>query len=101
MMKRTVYAIGACTAADGALLMLLKFFCSFLQVYIIVMFVSAVLSWFPIGHDGAMARVKRVLFDLTEPVLAPARRVIPPAGGFDLSFMVVMFVLILVQRATC
>ena len=78
-----------------------KFFCSFLQLYLILLFAHAVLSWFPIANDGPMARVKRVLFDLTEPVLAPVRRVIPPAGMFDLSFMVVLFVLILVQRSIC
>ncbi len=27
---------------------------------------------------------------LTEPVLAPVRRIIPPAGMFDLSFLVVL-----------
>ena len=78
-----------------------KLFCSFLRVYLIVMFAHAVLSWFPVASDGFVARVKRVLFDLTEPVLAPVRRVIPPAGNFDLSFMVVMFVLYLVQQSIC
>ena len=39
--------------------------------------------------------------DLTEPVLAPLRRVIPPAGMFDLSFIVLFVVLFIVQRAVC
>ena len=30
-----------------------------------------------------------MLLQLTEPVLAPVRRIIPPAGMFDLSFIVV------------
>ena len=81
--------------------LLSNFICSFLQLYLIVLFAHAVLSWFPIANDGPMVRVKRVLFDLTEPVLAPVRRVIPPAGMFDLSFMVVLFVLILLQRSIC
>ena len=33
------------------------------------------------------------LYTVTEPVLAPFRRIIPPLGGFDLSFLVV-FILI-------
>jgi YggT family protein len=37
------------------------------------------------------------LRDLTEPVLAPLRRVIPPAGPFDLSFMVLFFILLFLQ----
>jgi uncharacterized protein YggT (Ycf19 family) len=32
-------------------------------------------------------------------VLRPVRRVIPPAGMFDLSFMIVFFVLVLVYNS--
>ena len=47
------------------------------------------LSWFPPSSSGSgLATVNRLLMDLTEPVLAPLRRVIPPVGMFDLSFMV-------------
>ena len=38
-----------------------------------------------------------LLFELTEPVLRPVRRVIPPVGMFDVSFMVVFFVLFFLQ----
>ena len=34
----------------------------------------------------------------TAPVLAPIRRVLPPAGGLDLSPMVAILLLILTQR---
>ncbi len=74
------------------------FFKSFIRVYLIVLFARAILSWFPVS-GGVLAQVQRVLFDLTEPVLAPVRRVIPPAGMFDLSFMVVFLVLLLIQGA--
>ena len=66
-----------------------------------VLFLRAVLSWFPVRGGGFVAQVQRVLFDITEPVLAPVRRLIPPAGMFDLSFMVVFFVLMLAQQAVC
>ena len=74
------------------------FFKVFIRVYLIVLFARAILSWFP-QQSGSMAQIQRVLFDLTEPVLAPVRRVIPPAGMFDLSFMVVFLVLTLLQSA--
>ena len=35
--------------------------------------------------------------DLTEPVLAPLRRVIPPAGMFDLSFTVLIVFLFILR----
>lgn len=74
--------------------------CSFLRVCMFVLFLRAVLSWFPV-RGGFLAQVQRVLFDITEPVLAPVRRLVPPAGMFDLSFMVVFFVLMLAQQAVC
>jgi len=41
--------------------------------------------------------VNTLLFELTEPVLRPVRRVIPPVGMFDVSFMVVFFALFFLQ----
>lgn len=37
-----------------------------------------------------MASVAQFLYRLTEPVLAPIRRVLPPMGGLDLSPLVVI-----------
>jgi YggT family protein len=42
--------------------------------------------------------VRRVLFVLTEPVLAPFRKVIPPVGGLDLSFVVAFLVVEIIVR---
>lgn len=57
--------------------------------------VRAVFSWFePFPKNP----IHRLAFDVTEPVLAPVRRVLPPMAGFDLSFVVVFFaVSLLVQ----
>ena len=44
-----------------------------------------------------LASLNTLLFELTEPVLRPVRRVIPPAGMFDISFMVVFFALIILR----
>ena len=55
--------------------------------------------------DGSTFRVdgmvNRVLFDLTEPALAPLRRVIPPTGVFDLSFFVLMILLYIARGLVC
>ena len=55
----------------------------------------------PPAHGTALAQMQRVLYDVTEPVLAPLRRVIPPAGMFDISFMIVFFVLLIVSEYVC
>lgn len=73
--------------------------CDVLTIFLIILFARAVLSWFPIRPDTVMARINRLLMDLTDWVLRPLRRVIPPAGMFDLSFLVLFFVLILVRSA--
>jgi YggT family protein len=49
--------------------------------------IRALLSWFNQGHNPIVMMISQ----LTEPVLAPARRIIPPMGGLDLS---VLFVII-------
>jgi YggT family protein len=75
--------------------------CALLSVYLVVLVLRAVLSWFPVRSGGAMASINSVLFQLTEPLLAPLRRVIPPAGMLDLSFIVLFFLVIIVQRVLC
>ena len=74
--------------------------CDLIQIYIIVLFVRAIFSWFP-PPSGGLATFYRILLDLTEPVLAPLRRVVPPAGAFDLSFLVLIVFLFILQRAVC
>ena len=74
--------------------------CDLIQIYIIVLVVRALFSWFP-PPSGGLATVYRILLDLTEPVLAPLRRVIPPAGMFDLSFLVLIVILYVLRGVIC
>jgi YggT family protein len=65
-----------------------------LEVYLWgVLFPRALLSWFPVTPGTPLATINHVLYRLSEPVLGPVRRVLPPlrAGGMgiDLSFIVV------------
>jgi YggT family protein len=64
--------------------------CQLLQLYTFVLFARAVSTWFPVRPGGPGAQVVGVLVTVTEPVLAPARRVIPPIGMIDISFLVVI-----------
>jgi YggT family protein len=76
--------------------------CPVLVVFIIVLVLRAVLSWFPPPQSGSgMTQVNGILHDLTEWALRPLRQIIPPVGMFDVSFMVLLFGLILLQRAVC
>ncbi|MHB8439095.1 MAG: YggT family protein [Acidimicrobiales bacterium] len=68
-----------------------------IEAYIIVLVLRALVSWFPLQPGSSLIPVARVLDRLTEPLLAPLRRVIPPlrAGGtaIDLSFIILIIVL--------
>ncbi|MFL6285297.1 MAG: YggT family protein [Pyrinomonadaceae bacterium] len=67
----------------------------FLVVYMLLIFARIIFSWVANPHS----RVLHFLIRVTEPVLGPFRRVIPPVGMMDISPMIVMFLLDLLRRA--
>ncbi len=67
--------------------------CAILSIYRLVLIARAITSFFPVTPGTAFGQVVEVLYKLTEPVLGPLRRVIPPLGMFDLSFLVLLIVL--------
>jgi YggT family protein len=75
--------------------------CAFITVYLVVLAARAVLSWFPVRPGSALSSISSLLADLTEPVLRPFRSIIPPVGMFDLSFMIVFFLLFIVRTVVC
>jgi YggT family protein len=75
--------------------------CAIITVYLVVLAARAVLSWFPVRPGTALSSITAILADLTEPVLTPLRRMIPPVGMFDLSFMVAFFVLFILREIVC
>jgi YggT family protein len=70
--------------------------CAIGQIYVIILFARAIFSWFPISPGSPFIPVVRFLHTVTEPVLAPLRRIIPPVGMFDISFLVSLLVFELV-----
>ncbi|KPK41014.1 MAG: hypothetical protein AMJ69_00410 [Gammaproteobacteria bacterium SG8_47] len=53
-----------------------------LNVFFFSILIQVILSWVNPGHYNP---VTQLLYQLNEPILRPARRLIPPLGGFDLS----------------
>lgn len=71
-----------------------------LRLYSYVLLLRVIMSWFPPSSSpGALATVQLWLYKLTEPVLAPIRRALPPMGGLDLSPMLLLIVLQVVAQA--
>lgn len=75
--------------------------CTVITVFIVLLFARAVLSWFPLERGGVLAQISDFLVILTDWALRPLRSIIPPAGMFDLSFLVLVFGLFIVQAAIC
>jgi YggT family protein len=75
--------------------------CALITVYILVIFLRSIMSFFPIRPGTPMASVSVILRDITEPVLAPIRRVVGPVGMFDLSPMILIFALFLLMQVFC
>ncbi|RLD99793.1 MAG: YggT family protein [Aquificota bacterium] len=65
-----------------------------LRLYIWVIIIGAIISWV---NPSPYHPVVRTINRLTEPVLGPIRRIIPPLGGIDFSPVVAIFGIYLVQ----
>jgi YggT family protein len=65
------------------------------NAYSLVVFLAVIASWLNLSPEHPLVRVTSTL---TEPVLAPIRRVLPSMGGLDFSPMVLLFALRLLAR---
>lgn len=83
----------------------MEIICTLLGIYLIILIIRMVLSWFPIAPGSPMEMVASVLYALTEPVLGPLRRAIPPvrmgAMALDLSPLIVFFGISILRGALC
>lgn len=72
-----------------------------LKLYWVIMLVYAVISWIP----SLRGRWTDYVAMLVEPVLVPLRRIIPPLGGLDVSFLIVIllvgWLITAVPRSLC
>ncbi len=66
-----------------------------LAVFSLMVFMRIIFSW----GVSSVNRVLRFLIRVTEPVMGPFRRLIPPVGMFDISPIVVLLVIGLFQQA--
>ena len=70
-------------------------------LFTVAIFARAILSFVPLvmrpPYPAFLEAISRVVFQITEPVMAPVRRMLPSIGGLDLSPMVVIIVLWLIR----
>ncbi|MDP6492700.1 MAG: YggT family protein [Acidimicrobiales bacterium] len=79
--------------------------CLVLTLYFWILLLRVISSWFPISPHGTAASFVGFLLLVTDPVLVPLRRILPPVRlgnvGLDLSPLVAFFGLIFLQRLVC
>lgn len=92
IIESTLYIIQGLTnaVADGDIKALIGFLLyAALSIYILFIFIRFLSSWFVFARSTFLGFVRRV----TDPVLLPVQRLIPPVGMFDLSGMIVLLLL--------
>ena len=74
----------------------MRILATILNLYQYVILARVLMSWFNPNPNNP---VVDAIYRLTEPVLGPIRRLLPSMGGFDLSPLVVFFILMFLQRS--
>ena len=74
-----------------------------ISIYIWIIIIQVILSWlvaFKVVNTGnrVIYVIGDALFRLTEPVMRPVRKLIPAIGGFDLSPVVVILLLVFIRN---
>lgn len=70
---------------------LVQFLTVFIELLSWAIIIRVLLTWIPnLSRENPLVRL---LSQMTDPILEPARRIIPPIGGLDFSPIVVIFLL--------
>ncbi len=79
-----------------------EFIVSFVNLLATVLWIAligrVVVSWLNIGPSSGLYPIAALIYQVTEPILAPIRRVLPRFGMLDLSPMVAIILITIVQR---
>ena len=75
-----------------------NFIWAFTVVYTLVLFAYILTSWVRMPYSPWLNRIQRFLYDVCEPYLRLFRRILPPVGPLDLSPIIAIFSLGILDR---
>ncbi|HEX7248730.1 MAG TPA: YggT family protein [Actinomycetota bacterium] len=83
-----------------------RLICVALTLIWIILLIRVILSWVQLAGwrppaTGPIRSAYDLLFDVTEPPLRALRRILPPAGMFDLSVVVAFIIIFVMRTAFC
>src|SRR5580765_2711980 len=70
----------------------------FIGLYWLVIFVYILTSWLRLPYSPTLNRIQRFLYDVCEPYLRVFRRIVPSLGPVDISPILAILVLYVVER---
>jgi uncharacterized protein YggT (Ycf19 family) len=70
----------------------------FTTIYWLVILAYIITSWVRLPYSTWMNRIQRFLYDVSEPYIRLFRRILPRMGPLDLSPMVALIVLAVIDR---
>ena len=85
---------------------ILNLVCLALGIFSLILLIRVIMSWIELAGvrppaTGPLRSAYELLFDVTDPVLVPLRRIVPPAGPLDMSVLVAFVIIFVAQRAIC
>jgi YggT family protein len=92
-----VQAVLALPLAD-AIDSIIAFVHIFILVYVLLIFAYIITSWIRLPYSVWLNRIQRFLYDVCEPYLRLFRRFLPPLGPLDLSPMLAIFSLFILDQ---
>jgi YggT family protein len=72
--------------------------CTLINLYLLAVFGFIILSWFPLNPGGVAFRIFGYLRMVVDPVLSPLRRVLPRIGPLDISPIILILGISVVER---
>jgi YggT family protein len=75
-----------------------QFVFSLYIVYSLLIILYVLMSWLQLPYNIWVGRLRGFLHDTVEPILRPIRAVLPSLGGFDLSPLVALFGIGIIQQ---
>ncbi len=67
----------------------------FTQILTFAIVIRVILAWFPIGPNNPFFTL---VYQVTEPILGPLRRILPRVGALDFTPMVAIILLYVIQQ---
>ena len=91
-------AMGGALVLADAISAIQNFVHVFILVYILIIFAYIITSWVRLPYSPWLNRVQRFLYDVCEPYLRLFRRILPSFGPLDLSPIIAVLALGVLDR---